>query len=107
MAVFDITTRESFENVRDWRKEIENNAEEDILCYLVGNFADLEEDRKVQKYEAIALCKELGFASYIETSAFTGQNIDSLFETLTKHLFVANEHKLQEYVSIYTLLTQI
>ena len=53
MAVFDITTRESFENIRDWRKEIENNAEEDILCYLVGNFADLEEERKVSKHEAL------------------------------------------------------
>jgi small GTP-binding protein len=72
MAVFDITTRASFESIRDWRKEIENNAEEDILCYLVGNFADLHEDRKVQQHEAIALCKELGFACYLETSAYTG-----------------------------------
>ena len=27
MLVFDITTRESFNSIRNWQKEIENNAE--------------------------------------------------------------------------------
>lgn len=94
MLVFDITTRQSFEDISDWQKEIENNAEAGIIQYLVGNFADLEDEREVTKGEAIALCKKLGFHNYIETSAFTGLNISSLFETLTKHLYIENEHKL-------------
>lgn len=43
--------------------------------------------------------KELGFQNYIETSAFTGHNIQQLFETITKHLYVLNEHKLKDFVS--------
>ncbi len=31
MLVFDITTRQSFLNIRDWQKEIENNAEAGII----------------------------------------------------------------------------
>lgn len=42
---------------------------------------------------------------YIETSAFTGQNIVNLFETVTKHLFVLNEHKLDNFVSGVNLLS--
>jgi hypothetical protein len=65
----------------------------------VGNFADEEEQREVSKQEALQLVKELGFHHYIETSAFTGLNINELFETLTKHLYVLNEHKLKDFVS--------
>ena len=104
MLVFDITTRSSFDHIRDWQKEIENNAEEGVLLYLVGNFADCEDNRKVTREEALALCKELNFDHYIETSAYTGANINCLFETLTKHLYVENESNLNEFVSINTLL---
>ena len=99
MLVFDITTRESFNSIRNWQKEIENNAEQGILQYLVGNFADEEDKREVTREEAISLVKELGFDNYIETSAYTGQNIASLFETLTKHLYVVYKNKLKEFVS--------
>jgi small GTP-binding protein len=99
MIVFDITRRESFEHIKDWQKEIENNADQDIIVYLVGNMADLEEQRQVQKEEAEALVQELKFARYIETSAFTGLNIDEAFTTMTKHLFIKHENALDEYVS--------
>jgi len=98
MLVFDITCRSSFDNIRDWQKEIENNAEEGVLMYLVGNFADCEDNRKVSRDEALDMCKELNFHNYIETSAFTGLNINSLFETLAKHLYIENEANLNEFV---------
>ncbi len=49
ILVYDITSRLSFENVMEWKKEIENNADRDVLIYLVGNFADLgdTEEREV------------------------------------------------------------
>ena len=88
--VYDITSRLSFENVQDWKKEIENNADRDVLIYLVGNFADLgdTEEREVTKAEGEELMKEKGFHHHIEVSALNGHNIDVLFETLTKHLFL-------------------
>jgi len=97
--VFDITNRKSFESVKEWQKEIENNADADVIKYLVGNFADMEDEREVSPEDAVALMKELDFQHYIETSALTGQNINSLFETVTKHLFMLNEFKLHRFVS--------
>ena len=73
---------------------------------MVGNFADEEDKREVTQEEAISLVKELGFDNYIETSAYTGQNIASLFETLTKHLFVVYKNKLKEFVSESSILTE-
>jgi GTPase SAR1 family protein len=37
----------TFENVRSWHSELTENADENIIIYLVANFADLEEEREV------------------------------------------------------------
>ena len=70
-----------------------------MLVYLVANFADMADQRQVSTEEALDLCKELGFHNYMEVSAFTGVNIEELFETLTKHLFLNHEKNLEKYVS--------
>jgi len=36
----------SFENVREWKQEIENNIDPNIVVYLVGNFADCPSDQR-------------------------------------------------------------
>jgi GTPase SAR1 family protein len=42
--VYDVTKRESFEDVGSWLEEIEENRDqEDMLVYLVGNRVDLAE----------------------------------------------------------------
>ena len=82
----------SFENAKEWKREIENNADREVLVYLVGNFADLGESlqREVKTEEAIKMMNDLGLNHHLETSALTGQNINELFETLTKHLYLDN-----------------
>lgn len=65
----------------------------------MGNFADMKEDRVVSREEAVSLMKELGFHHYIETSAYTGENITTLFETVTKHLFKVHELEIANFVS--------
>ena len=42
-----MTNMNTFESVRQWYVELEENADENILVYLVANFADLEEEREV------------------------------------------------------------
>lgn len=86
--MFDIRNRTSFHNIRKWHEEIQQNASPHVLCYLVGNFCDLEDERHVTHEEATSLVQELGFHYYIETSAYTGHNVASLFERLTKHMWV-------------------
>ena len=50
---------------------------------LIGNKADLEEERRVKKEEALEVAKEFNLA-YMETSALNAQNIDAAFEALAK-----------------------
>ena len=75
ILVYDITSQISFENARDWKKEIENNADRDVLVYLVGNRADLEEEREVSTEDGLEMMRELEANHHLETSARTGQNI--------------------------------
>ena len=81
ILVYDITSYESYEAVREWKREIENNADRDVLVYLVGNRVDLEADqREVSTDEGKEMMNELQLNNFMETSALTGQNIAELFE---------------------------
>jgi len=37
VLVYDVTSTESFKSARIWKQEIENNADENVVVYLVGN----------------------------------------------------------------------
>ena len=85
--------------MRIWKEEIENNADGNVVVYLVGNRADLgdTDEREVTTEEGADLMKELGCDSHMETSALTGHNIAWLFDKLTRHLYLVNEGKLGEF----------
>ncbi len=79
IIVFDITSRESFDNVKNWYNIITRVALPSIVLILAGNKVDLEVDRVVSTEDGQNLAKELGI-SYIETSAKTNEKIDDVFE---------------------------
>ena len=43
------------------------------------------------------MMKEMNLDHHLETSALNGHNIDVLFETITKHLYLENNGKLGEF----------
>lgn len=86
VVVFDLTERNSFEHVQNWFQEIKKNAGETVVKILVGNKVDLQESRAVQKSEGEALARSLGVL-YVETSAKTGENVDSVFMNLSKQIY--------------------
>lgn len=88
VVVFDLTERNSFEHVQNWFQEIKKNAGETVVKILVGNKVDLQESRAVQKSEGEALARSLGVL-YVETSAKTGENVDSVFMNLSKQIYDA------------------
>lgn len=58
MIVYDITDRESFENVQSWYAEIDKyrtdyyrNADANVAKILVGNKNDMDDKRRVQYSE--------------------------------------------------------
>ena len=50
--------KNSFESVNEWMKEIQDNTDQDVLVYLVGNRADLESDREVSVMDAKKYVRE-------------------------------------------------
>jgi len=47
VIVFDVTSRESFENTGRWIEEVRQERGEDVILALVGNKTDLAEKRRV------------------------------------------------------------
>jgi small GTP-binding protein len=80
IVVFDVTRKETYDNLKNWNKEIKE-ASPTISLMLVGNKIDLVDDREVTTEEGQALAQELGL-TYIETSAKNGTNIGDAFKML-------------------------
>jgi Ras-related protein Rab-1A len=101
--VYDITNRDSFNDVQMWCKEIDNYASEGVCRLLVGNKSDLVSKRQVdyntgkvslillfptpalqrQRSSSLylkQLADSLGI-SFLETSAKSAANVDAAFQT--------------------------
>ncbi|VDN57530.1 unnamed protein product [Dracunculus medinensis] len=95
LLVYDITNRESFQNVRGWLSEIQECAKESAIITLIGNKNDLSSERKV-KYDEGRKLAEVGSINqnpiqayginFVETSAKTGQNVQHVFEEIARRL---------------------
>lgn len=82
MLVFDLTSNQSFMDIRNWLTLLQTNAYcERPDMVLVGNKKDLESQRVVSTEEAQKLAEELNIP-YIETSAATGENVEFAVEKL-------------------------
>ncbi|WOL05827.1 ras-related protein RABF1-like isoform X2 [Canna indica] len=81
VVVYDITSEETFRKAQYWVKELQKHASPGIIMALVGNKADLHENRAVSSQEAIEYAEKNGMF-FIETSAKTANNIIQLFEKM-------------------------
>ncbi len=70
LYVFDLTRRQSFDNLISWKEEVETVINKPSI--LIGNKNDLHEDRLITKEEADSFANEMGALMYIEKSAKTG-----------------------------------
>ena len=82
--VFDVTNRLSFNNVTQWYADVANQ-HCDCLVLLVGNKIDLVDMRDVTSEEGERKAAEMK-AVYIEMSAKTGINVDTLFKKVVAAL---------------------
>ena len=92
LVVYDITERESFENLNSWLIEIEKNANKNVYKLLIGNKCDLEDKRKVTYQEGKDFAESNGM-KFIETSAKTASKVQEAFELLTTEIIKANINK--------------
>lgn len=78
---FDCTSRKSFESTHKWRSDISAHTDLSTVLVLAATKSDLTEQRTVLTAEAESFALELG-VKYFETSAFTGTNIENMFNYL-------------------------
>jgi Ras-related protein Rab-1A len=85
IVVFDVTDQVSYNNVKQWLKEIERYACENVNKLLVGNKCDLEDKRQVALETAKEFADDLQI-SYIETSAKNATNVDETFIKIAEEI---------------------
>ena len=87
VLVYAIDNKESFTHVENWLNDLKSQANEDVRIFLVGNKADLEEDRKVTKEEGEKYKLDQHLDLFMETSAKTGQNARNVLIEAAKILY--------------------
>eukprot|EP00557_Chaetoceros_sp_GSL56_P010940 CAMPEP_0176477276 /NCGR_PEP_ID=MMETSP0200_2-20121128/527_1 /TAXON_ID=947934 /ORGANISM="Chaetoceros sp., Strain GSL56" /LENGTH=227 /DNA_ID=CAMNT_0017873057 /DNA_START=701 /DNA_END=1382 /DNA_ORIENTATION=- len=81
VMVYDVTRRDSFENLEQWLKEVKLYSPgngEGVVKLLVGNKIDLKDNRKVSREEAEAWARSQGML-FLEASAKTRTGIKQCF----------------------------
>lgn len=96
LLTYDITSRASFEHVQSWLADLERHGDDphQLALILVGNKADLgSTSREVETKEGEALAKKQNMF-FVETSARTALNVDTLFLELTNQMMSIRNAKV-------------
>eukprot|EP01105_Mastigella_eilhardi_P004247 TRINITY_DN1564_c0_g1_i3.p1 TRINITY_DN1564_c0_g1~~TRINITY_DN1564_c0_g1_i3.p1 ORF type:complete len:207 (+),score=43.28 TRINITY_DN1564_c0_g1_i3:37-657(+) len=83
ILVYDVTRRETFNNIAAWLHDAKTLANQSIVIILVGNKIDLGAERQVTLLEASRFSQENDLM-FVETSALTGENIEEVFLKCTR-----------------------
>ncbi|KAH6900369.1 ras family-domain-containing protein [Thelonectria olida] len=89
VVVYDITQSASLDKAKAWVKELQRQANENIIIALAGNKLDLvteqPDKRAIPTADAEAYAREAGLL-FFETSAKTAENVQNLFTAIAKKL---------------------
>uniref|UniRef100_A0A672V247 small monomeric GTPase n=1 Tax=Strigops habroptila TaxID=2489341 RepID=A0A672V247_STRHB len=89
MLVYDITNEKSFDNIKNWIRNIEEHASSDVERMILGNKCDMNEKRQVSKEKGEKLAIDYGI-KFLETSAKSSINfvflqVNFMLKTLSYH----------------------
>ena len=87
VLIYAIDNKESFNHAENWLSDLKSQANPDVRIFLVGNKADLEEDRKVSTEEGEKYKQEQNLDLFMETSAKTGHNARNVLVEAAKILY--------------------
>ena len=87
IVTYSIDSKESFVHAENWLNDLRSQANPDVRIFLVGNKADLEEERKVSKEEGEKYKEEQNLDLFMETSAKTGYNATNVLIEAAKILY--------------------
>ncbi len=94
LLLYDITNKESLNDIHDWIKVITSVPNPPKTRILVEAKTDLEDQREISREEALKLFDQYKFhGEILATSAKTGQNVEAAFEMLGREIL---RHSLQK-----------
>ncbi|KAL5230089.1 hypothetical protein ABZP36_028865 [Zizania latifolia] len=86
LLVYDVTDESSFNNIRNWIRNIEQHASDNVNKILIGNKADMDESKRaVPSAKGQALADEYGI-KFFETSAKTNLNVEQVFFSIARDI---------------------
>ena len=83
--VYDITKRDTFNNINNWVEQVKEIAPKNSKSIIFGNKVDLHKKRVIDASEGKHLAKKFNM-KFFETSAKEGNNINEGFESLVKDI---------------------
>lgn len=104
VVVYAIDDEESFRNIRTWLMDIEKETTSNgnsgqqtgVVKYLVGNKADLNERRVVDKMNGMNEAEKYGI-KFMETSAKDTQNVEELFTNIARDIVSTYVQPIQRF----------
>jgi len=78
LLIYDVTNEQSFLNIRNWIRNIEQHASESVQKILIGNKSDMTQDKVITTERGLELADEYGI-KFFETSAKTDANVKKAF----------------------------
>ena len=85
LLLYDVTKTSSFENIREWIKDIREEVYEKAIIFLIGNKIDKKDQIKIKTEEGEKLAEEFNIP-FFEASAKSGENVDEIFKALYKKI---------------------
>ena len=90
LIVFDVTKKESFENIENWINEVTVYTGKDVIMICLGNKNDLK--KGIDKKEIYEFQKKTGL-EIINVSAKTGDGVEEAFKHIIELLIKKNMDK--------------
>lgn len=99
LLVYDVTDEQSFQNIRNWIRNIEQHAADNVDKILIGNKCDMLSEKLVETQRGQQLADEYNI-KFFETSAKSNINVVEAFTAIAtdikKRLMDSAQHTQQQ-----------